>query len=94
MENKWRVYYLYSKKINKYYIGKTNDIERRLKEHNNAEEKFTKKGIPWKLISYINCDNNHKAVEIENKLKKQKNKKYTIWYFKNNGISCLSEHSD
>ncbi|MFA5211210.1 MAG: GIY-YIG nuclease family protein [Patescibacteria group bacterium] len=91
MKNKWRVYYLYSKKIKKFYIGKTNNLERRLKEHNNKEEKFTKKGSPWKLISYINCIDNLEAVNTENKLKKIKNKKYIKWYFENNGITCFSE---
>ena len=84
MKNKWRVYYLYSKKIDKYYIGKTNNLTRRLKEHNNKEEKFTKRGTPWKLISYIDCANNSEAVKIENTLKKQKNRKYIKWYFENN----------
>jgi len=94
MKNKWRVYYLYSKKIDKYYIGKTNNLKRRIKEHNNNEEKFTKTGTPWKLISYIDCTNNLEAVKIENKLKKQKNKKYIKWYFKNNDITCWLEHPD
>ncbi len=73
---KWRVYYLYSEKLRKYYIGKTNDLSRRLNDHNRGKEKFTKKGIPWKLIGFINCDNNLESTRLETKLKKAKNKKY------------------
>ncbi|MBU2542779.1 GIY-YIG nuclease family protein [Patescibacteria group bacterium] len=82
----WRVYYLYSKKIGKYYIGKTNDLKRRLREHNNCEELYTRRGVPWVLIGYIECKDSVEAYNKENKLKKSKNKKYTKWYIQNNGI--------
>jgi putative endonuclease len=40
-------YILYSPKLNKYYVGSTTDIKRRLEEHNRGKEKFTRTGIPW-----------------------------------------------
>jgi len=43
-------YILFSAKLNKYYVGSTTDIERRLLEHNRGKEKFTKTGIPWLLV--------------------------------------------
>jgi len=86
---KWRVYYLYSKKLSKYYIGKTNDLKRRLKEHNNREETYTKLGVPWILVGYIDCENNKQAINIEHKLKKSKNKKYVKRYIENNGIIII-----
>ena len=43
-------YILYSAKLNKYYVGSTTDMERRLEEHNRGKEKFTKTGLPWKLV--------------------------------------------
>ena len=43
-------YILFSSKLNKYYIGSTTDIERRLAEHNRGKEKFTQTGIPWILV--------------------------------------------
>ena len=44
-----RVHFLFSEKLNKYYVGSTTDIERRILEHNRGKEKFTKTGIPWEL---------------------------------------------
>ncbi len=35
-------YILYSTKLNKYYVGSTPDIDRRLQDHNRGKEKFTK----------------------------------------------------
>ncbi|MDD3774304.1 MAG: GIY-YIG nuclease family protein [Patescibacteria group bacterium] len=44
------VYLLKSKKDNSIYIGYTNNLKSRFKQHNNAESKFTKNKIPWGLI--------------------------------------------
>ena len=43
------LYILYSEKLNKFYVGSTTDIERRITEHNRGKEKFTKTGVPWEL---------------------------------------------
>src|SRR5664280_1529752 len=44
------VYILYSPKSDRYYVGHTNDIDRRLEEHNHPREafKYTSKHLPWK----------------------------------------------
>lgn len=46
------MYYLYilrSQKNNKYYVGCTDNIERRLKEHNKGLSTYTKNQRPWEL---------------------------------------------
>lgn len=43
------MYILQSKKDNKFYIGCTNNINRRVKEHNYGLSKFTKGKGPWIL---------------------------------------------
>ncbi len=51
----WYVYILYSGSGRKTYTGYTNDIERRLFEHNVSETKgFTLRYRPWVLI-YTEC---------------------------------------
>lgn len=50
------LYILQSIKSLKYYIGCTNNIKRRLIEHNSGLSKYTKNYIPWKLI-YQECYN-------------------------------------
>jgi len=44
------VYVIYSEKLHKRYIGSSKDIDRRIREHNLGKSKFTKSGIPWRLI--------------------------------------------
>ncbi|OGG23624.1 hypothetical protein A3A79_00220 [Candidatus Gottesmanbacteria bacterium RIFCSPLOWO2_01_FULL_43_11b] len=46
----WFVYILKSKQHNKSYVGCTNDIIRRLHEHNAGQGAYTNRYKPWGLI--------------------------------------------
>jgi putative endonuclease len=46
------VYVLLSQKDDKFYIGFTSDLERRLKEHNDGKAQSTKSRRPLKLLYY------------------------------------------
>ncbi len=46
----WYVYLLLNKKSNRWYIGSTKNLQKRILNHNSGENKSTKYGIPWKLI--------------------------------------------
>ena len=46
------VYLIYSKKLNKFYTGSTDDLKKRMNEHNSGKTQFTLRGIPWKLVYY------------------------------------------
>jgi len=50
MKNEYHVYILISQKDNKHYTGFTNDLTRRLKEHEQGIVKSTKNRRPLKLI--------------------------------------------
>jgi len=43
-------YILKSISAQKIYVGITNNLERRLKEHNSGKSRFTKAYIPWKIV--------------------------------------------
>lgn len=45
----YKTYILKSRKNNRFYIGSTNDLERRLEEHNSGKSGFTKSGVPWEV---------------------------------------------
>lgn len=46
------VYILYSRIKRQRYIGYTDDLRRRIDEHNSGKTKSTILGKPWKLIYY------------------------------------------
>ncbi len=51
------VYIIKSKKDNNIYIGYTNDLIRRLKEHNSGKSKYTKDKFPYELVYYESYKN-------------------------------------
>ncbi|MEW6169951.1 MAG: GIY-YIG nuclease family protein [Candidatus Omnitrophota bacterium] len=63
------IYLLKSEKDNYIYIGNTNDLERRLVEHNSANNTATKKHRPFKLVYYEAYLDKRDALDRENKLK-------------------------
>ena len=73
---KYVAYILYSKKTQKYYIGQTQNIQRRLFYHNKGYSKSTKGGIPWELKFTKEFPTRAEAVQLEKKLKKCKSRKY------------------
>jgi len=76
------LYILFSKKLNKYYIGSTNDVHRRLYEHNISHSVFTKTGIPWELVFTKEFETLALARTEERRLKKCKSRKYIENYIK------------
>ena len=55
--NMYFVYVLKSKIDNKFYYGFTDNLKRRLENHNNKLVKSTKARAPFELIYYENVDN-------------------------------------
>jgi putative endonuclease len=63
------VYILSSEKLNKKYIGSTEDLKDRIRRHNSKGSKFTSVGVPWKLIYYEGFLNKDDALREEKFLK-------------------------
>ena len=52
-----------------FYVGYTDDLKRRLKQHNSGNSIHTNKFKPWKLRGYIAFDSEEKAQNFEHFLK-------------------------
>ena len=63
------VYILYSASHDKYYIGQTDDVPKRLKRHNEHIEKSTSPYAPWTIRCVIEKDARSEAMLLEKKLK-------------------------
>ncbi len=61
----WYVYILRSRMDNNLYIGSTNNIGRRLSEHNSGKVDSTKSRLPFSLEAYVAVKDKAKAVELE-----------------------------
>jgi putative endonuclease len=70
------VYVLKSEKDKFFYTGFTDNLERRLEEHNQGMQISTQSRIPFKVIYYECCLNKDDAIAREKYLKSGMGKKY------------------
>jgi len=73
------IYILFSLKTNKYYIGSTDDLARRLKHHNAGSTPSTKGGAPDWEIRYTETVTD-RATALKRELKKKKQKLPKVVY--------------
>jgi len=73
---KYFTYIIESETNHRWYIGHTNNINRRLDEHSSGQNISTRGKGPWKLIFLRDFDSNLKATRFELELKRLKNKKF------------------
>ncbi len=50
---KYETYILWSDKLQRFYVGSTKDVKKRLTKHNFGYVQYTSKGIPWKQFGLI-----------------------------------------
>jgi len=72
------VYILYSSKIDKYYIGYSENPKKRLEFHNSTFNKiWSKRGQPWKLKLTLAFNSKREALRSEKLIKGKKSRAYT-----------------
>jgi putative endonuclease len=70
------VYIIKSKKSGRFYTGSTNNLRKRLKQHNEGKSTYTKDKGPWELIYYEACLNEEDTRSREKYLKTGTGKRY------------------
>lgn len=68
----YKVYILKSFKNNKHYIGHSENLEKRLSEHNRGDVRSTKNGKPWSIIYIENYESKSEARKRELEIKSYK----------------------
>ena len=63
------VYLLHSPSTDQRYVGITNDLKRRMVDHNAGKSRHTSKSTPWRLVTYVAFDDQPKAEAFERYLK-------------------------
>ncbi len=76
------MYILRNVKTNRYYIGSTNNWQRRLREHLSGKTRTTRILKTFELVYIEEFDNIVDARTREKKLKSYKSKKYIEWLIK------------
>ena len=82
------LYIIYSKSVNKFYIGETHNIEERIIKHNehSYSDSFTKIANDWELVLLFNCSNKEEATFLEKFIKKMKSRVFIEKIISNSSI--------
>jgi len=76
---KYYCYILYSAKLDRYYVGHTEDMDQRLIQHNSGVSTFTSKANDWILVFKKEFSTREEARNKEHEVKKKKSRKYIEW---------------
>ena len=63
------VYILRSETLKRFYVGSSENVERRFQEHNTGKSKSTRAGVPWLLIHTETFETRAEAMVRERKIK-------------------------
>ena len=80
---KFTVYIIFSQKLNRYYVGYTSDLGKRIIEHNSGISTFTSKAIDWQIMVTEEFESREGAHKREMEIKKKKSRKYIEWLIEN-----------
>ncbi|MGZ2371781.1 GIY-YIG nuclease family protein [Ancylomarina sp. YFZ004] len=72
------VYILYSKSVDRYYVGYSKDFDQRLKLHNDKvfDHSYTMRANDWMLYYKMICNSIAQARLVESHIKSMKSRKY------------------
>jgi putative endonuclease len=79
------VYILYSEKLDRYYVGQTDNIDKRLDHHLLGISKYTSSATDWRLVHSESFQTRKEAIQRENEIKRKKSRKYIEWLIQNKG---------
>jgi len=71
----YTTYILYNEKNDRYYIGHTNNLEIRLKQHSDGRNSWANRYRPWMVVYKNSHFTRAEAMKEERYLKSLKNKK-------------------
>jgi len=83
------IYILQSQKDNTFYVGISDNPERRLIEHNKGKSKYTSKKLPWIIIYIEQCNNRSEAREREKHLKSYNGVREKRDIISKHSINCM-----
>ena len=67
-----------------FYIGQTQNLDKRLEKHNKGYVKSTKNKRPWKFLFTFECDSRASTMALEKNLKAFKSRKRILAWIDDN----------
>ena len=82
-------YIIKSEQDGRFFYGQTNNLLRRLNQHNQGLEKSTRSDRPWVLVAYKEFGTRAGAMSLERRLKSKKTKKEVLRFIKENDFKKI-----
>jgi putative endonuclease len=79
------LYIIYSKKLDRYYIGHTDNLLNRLGQHNSGLSAYTAKASDWHFCHTEEYQTRELAASREREIKLKKSRKYIEWLISSAG---------
>ena len=73
------VYIIYSKQVDRYYVGQTDNLAERLLSHNSQKSPYTKIANDWRAVYTEEYSTRTDARKRELEIKRKKSRKYIEW---------------
>ena len=70
------IYILYSRKVDRYYVGETENIDNRLNAHLTGISTYTSMADDWKVVYSESFGSRNAAIRREKEIKRKKSRKY------------------
>ena len=81
-EHFWYVYMLQSiERVDRYYVGITEDLQERLKIHNACRCPYTSKHAPWRIKTAVAFRDKDRAIAFEKYLKSHSGRAFANKHF-------------
>ena len=77
-------YIIQSQKDHSYYVGQSENPERRLEKHNNSKTGYTSRKQPWELVYKESFETRSEAIKREREIKSKKSRVYIDSLISNN----------
>ena len=87
------VYILYSKQVDRYYVGQTEDVGKRIQSHLSGISKYTSIANDWIEVYSEVFETRKEAIKRENEIKEKKSRKYIEWLIQSRGSSAGPDKS-
>ena len=66
---KYFTYILHSQTLDCFYVGQTNDLDRRILEHLSGKGKFSSRAKDWELVFHKEFTSRSESMNLESKIK-------------------------
>jgi len=70
------VYVLQSTRLHIFYVGHTDDLTQRIREHQSGRSRFTASRGPWELVNVEVYSTRAEAMKREREIKRRKSRRY------------------